>query len=69
MYREPREVNGGCLSFVSYKTLQAAQLVQQIYVSLMKSQRRRCHRITIGVQNVGKNNSGVLTSGVRIVPC
>lgn len=69
MSREPGEVNGSCLSCVSYKILQAAQLVQQIYVYLMGSQRRRCHRITIGVQNGGKNNSGVLTSGVRMVPC
>ena len=69
MYREPREANRGCLVSVRNKTLQAIQLVQRMHMCLMRFQTYEFHIVTIGVQNVGNKHSGVLTTGVRIVPC
>ena len=64
LYREPREVNGGCPVSVSYETLQVAQLVQHIYMCFeWKFERCRSHMATTGVQHVATTVVGCLLLG------
>ena len=63
MYREPREVNGGCPVSVSYEILQAAQLEKHIYVSLMEFESCRLNIVTTDVQNVATTIVGCLLLG------